>query len=297
MKYFLAILLLAITGLGVAYAISPLRTFNALVPKDAGSRQVADGLAYGAGERRSLDIYAPVGASDTPLPVIVFFYGGSWNSGSRQGYAYAARALAAQGFVVVLPDYRLVPEVRFPGFVEDGAEAVRWVRANIAEHGGNGENIVLAGHSAGAYIAAMLANDPRWLGDDRAAVAGFVGLAGPYDFAPFDVDSSIAAFGQWPDPADTQPVTFADASAPPALLLTGEDDTTVKPRNSIALATRLNAAGVEAEVVRYPAVDHIDIVIALARPLRGRAPVLEDMARFARRVTAAQESLPLAKIN
>lgn len=288
MKLLIALVLLAGLALGVSYAISPLRTFNALVPKDPESRQVEAVLAYGEGERRMLDIYVPLEASATPRPVIVWFYGGSWNSGSRHGYDFAARALAAQGFTVVVPDYRLVPEVRFPGFVEDGAAAVRWVRENIDTHGGDPDRIVLVGHSAGAYIAAMLANDPRWLGDDREALAGFVGLAGPYDFVPFDTESTIAAFSQWHDPAETQPVTFADASAPPALLLTGADDTTVKPRNSVSLAARLNAAGVEAEVVRYQGVDHIDIVIALSRPLRGRTPVLEDVARFAQRVTESQ---------
>ncbi len=284
-KILLALLLLAALGTGISYALSPLRTFNALVPWDADSRKAADGIAYGAGERRALDIYVPLTQSDAPRPVIVFFYGGSWNSGTRHGYDFAGRALAAQGFVVVVPDYRLVPEVRFPGFVEDGAAAVRWVRANIAQHGGDGERIVLAGHSAGAYIAAMLANDGRWLGDDHAAIAGMAGLAGPYDFVPFDTDSSIAAFGQWPDPADTQPVTFADAAAPPALLLTGAEDTTIKPRNAEALAARLSAAGVDAQLVQYAGVDHIDIVTALARPLRGRAPVLEDVTDFTRKVT------------
>ena len=171
------------------------------------------------------------------------------------------------------------------GRPQSGAAAVRWVRANIGQYGGDGDTILLAGHSAGAYIAAMLATDPRWLGEDREALAGMVGLAGPYDFAPFDTDSTIAAFGQWPDAPDTQPVTFADAEAPPMLLLTGVDDTTVKPRNSEALAARLREVGVEAELVEYEGVDHIDIVIALARPLRSRAPVLEDLTTFAKRVT------------
>lgn len=285
MKYILVLIVLVGVGVAIAYAISPLHTFNTLVPKDGESRQAAEGIAYGEGERRSLDIYVPSDAMDGPRPVIVWFYGGSWNSGSREGYAFAGRALAARGFVTVVADYRLVPEVRFPGFVEDGAAAVRWVRANIDEYGGDGERIVLAGHSAGAYISAMLAHDPQWLGDDRAAIAGFAGLAGPYDFYPFDVSSTVEAFGQWPDASATQPVTFADETAPPALLLTGADDTTVKPRNSVALAARLGEAGVNAELVSYADVDHIDIVIALARPLRGRAPVLEDVASFAERVT------------
>ncbi|KLI62800.1 alpha/beta hydrolase [Aurantiacibacter marinus] len=287
MKFVLAgIPVLALAGVAISYFISPLHTFNTLVPKDSDSRLAAEGVAYGDNARQQLDIYVPEGAANGPRPVIVWFYGGSWNSGSREGYAFAGRALAARGFVTVVADYRLVPEVRFPGFVEDGAAAVRWVRANIGEYGGDGDRIVLAGHSAGAYIGAMLANDPQWLGDDRAAVAGFAGLAGPYDFYPFDTSSTVEAFGQWPDGAETQPVTFADGSAPPALLLTGTDDTTVKPRNSEALTARLGEAGVEAELIHYAEVDHIDIVIALARPLRGRAPVLDDMAGFAARVTA-----------
>lgn len=286
MKFALAIIVLAVVGVGISYLISPLHTFNTLVPKDRDSRQAAEGIAYGSHERQQLDVYTPHEKTDDLRPVIVWFYGGSWNSGSREGYAFAGRALAARGFVTVVADYRLVPEVRFPGFVEDGAEAVRWVRANIGEHGGDGERIVIAGHSAGAYIAAMLANDPQWLGDDRAALAGMVGLAGPYDFYPFDTSSTVEAFGQWHEPEATQPITFADETTPPTLLLTGEDDTTVKPRNSEALTARLDEAGVEAELVRYGDIDHIDIVIALSRPLRGRASVLDDMAAFAGRVTS-----------
>ena len=286
MKLALFVLAALIGGLALAYSFAPLQSFNALMPKDGASRLAARGIAYGEGPRRRLDIYTPTGQTDDKLPVIVWFYGGSWNSGSREHYAFAARALAAQGFVTVVPDYRLVPDVRYPGFVEDGAAAVRWVREHIAEHSCDPNRIVLMGHSAGAYIAAILASDPQWLGEDRAALSGLVGLAGPYDFAPFDVDSTKAAFGQWPDAAATQPVTYADAGNPPALLLTGADDTTVKPRNSEALAARLRAAGVEVELVEYPGVAHIGILTALARPLRGQVPVLADATAFAKRVTA-----------
>jgi len=290
MKYLLALLVLAVLGLGLAYYISPLHTFNTLVPKDSGGRKIAGSVSYGTGERQALDIYAPLESPDIALPVVVFFYGGSWNSGTREGYDFAGRALAAQGYVVVVPDYRLVPEVHFPAFVEDGADAVKWVRANIAEHGGDPDRIVLMGHSAGAHIGAMLANDSQWLGDDRAALRGFVGLAGPYDFAPFDTSASIEAFGEWPRVEETQPVTFAGEGAPPALLLTGADDTTVKPRNSEALAAALLATGVQARMVSYPNIDHIDILIALARPLRGRAPVLQDASRFISSVTAVEST-------
>lgn len=268
----------------VTAACSPLSLFNGVVPKDAGGRKVAS-AAYGTGPRRMLDVYAPRRAGEGRRPVIVFFYGGSWSTGERSGYAFVGRALAARGFVTVIPDYRLVPEVVYPGFVEDGAAAVRWARSHARDYGGDGDRVVLAGHSAGAYIAAMLAVDGRWLGSDRKALRGLVGLAGPYDFAPFDVGASKAAFGRWPDPADTQPVTHADASAPPALLLTGAEDTTVRPRNSEALAAALQKAGVPAEVKRYPGIGHVGILTAVARPFRGKAPVVQDMAAFAERVT------------
>ena len=268
----------------VSAACSPLNMFDRFVPKDGGGRKVAT-VRYADGPMGMLDVYVPKQTSAAPRPVIVFFYGGSWQWGDRHPYTFVGKALAARGFVTIIPDYRKVPEVRYPGFVEDGAAAVRWARAHAKDYGGDGERIVLAGQSAGAYIAAMLAVDGRWLGRDRAAVRGLVGLAGPYDFAPFTTDAGRAAFGAWPRPAETQPVTHADADAPPALLLTGDADDIVRPRNSQALAAPLRKAGVRAEVKTYPGIGHIGILTAIARPLRGKAPVLADMTRFADEVT------------
>jgi acetyl esterase/lipase len=269
----------------VAVAINPLGTFNALMPKDRASKRVAEGVAYGAGPRRKLDVYAPRAAAAGKRPVIFFFHGGSWNSGRRQHYAFAARALAARGFVVIVPDYRLVPEVRYPDFLRDCAAAVRWARSHSGDYGGDGERIVLSGHSAGAYNAVMLALDPSLLGPDRAAIRGFAGLAGPYEFLPLDDASTIAAFGAWPRPAETQPTHHAAAGAPPALLLQGADDVRVKPRNSRKLARLLDAAGNEVRLRLYPGLGHTGILTALAVPLRGQAPVLDDLAEFAREAT------------
>lgn len=269
---------------GLAAACSPLRTFDALVPKDAGVRVVVRDVAFGPDPRQRLDVYAPRGRGGRH-PIILWIYGGSWNSGTKAGYAFVARALAAGGFVVAVPDYRLVPQVRYPAFLEDNAAAVRWVRAHAETIGGDPDRIVLAGHSAGAYDAAMLALDPRWLGSDRGAVRGLIGLAGPYDFFPFDGPVARAAFAGVADPESTQPVRFAGAGDPPALLATGNDDATVRPANSDALAARLSAAGVRVERRRYPHVGHVAILTAIARPFRRRAPVLADMLAFAREVT------------
>lgn len=270
----------------MAFAIDPLASFNALVPKDRASVRVAEGVAFGEGPRLKLDVYAPRAASGRARPVIVFLYGGSWSSGRRQGYAFAGRALAARGFVVVIPDHRLVPEVRYPDFLLDCAAAVRWARREAARFGGDPGRIVLVGHSAGAYNAAMLALDPSLLGGDRRAVRGFAGLAGPYDFLPLDDSATLAAFGRWPRPRETQPITHAAAGAPPALLLHGEADVRVKPRNSRALAERLRAAGNDVRVKLYPDLGHVAILTALAVPFRRRAPVLSDVAAFAHEIAA-----------
>ncbi|HEX8448378.1 MAG TPA: alpha/beta hydrolase, partial [Allosphingosinicella sp.] len=232
--------------------LDPLGAFNALMPKDRASARVAQGLAYGPRERQKLDVYAPRTPAGGPRAVILFIYGGSWNSGRRQGYAFAARALAAQGFVVVVPDYRLVPEARYPEFLTDCAAAFRWARRNAAAYGGDGERIVLIGHSAGAYNASMLALDPSLLGPDRAALRGFAGLAGPYDFLPLDDVATIAAFGAWPRLPETQPVNHVAPGFPPALLLHGDSDSRVMPRHSRKLAGLLRRAGGDVELKLYP---------------------------------------------
>lgn len=269
----------ATTLLGGCSRLDALNGLNAVTPGDGDTSRIAADIAFGDDPRQQLDIYAPVGRSG--LPVIVFFYGGSWASGARGDYGFAARALAAQGFVVVVPDYRLVPQVRFPAFVEDGALAVAWVARNIARHGGDPARLALCGHSAGAHIAMLLALDRQWLAATPDVVKAVVTLAGPFDFAPFVPGGAAqAALGGAPDIAMTQPIHFARKDSAPMLLLTGDADTTVQPRNSRVLAERTMALGGHAELIEYPGIGHIGIVLALAKPFRGKAPVLADTARF-----------------
>ncbi|MCH2219410.1 alpha/beta hydrolase [Novosphingobium sp. EMRT-2] len=281
------LLLGALGFLAVAAGLAawkPLAAFNLLVPKDGGAELAKADVAYGPLPRQRLDIYRPAHAAKT-LPVILFLYGGAWDSGSRQDYAFAGQALASRGYLVVIPDYRLVPEVRFPDFLRDCALAMHWTRANAAKFGGDGDRVVLAGHSAGAYNAAMLVLDPRWLGGDRTAVRGLVTLAGPFDFLPLDDPASIAAFSHWPRLQETQPVHFANPNAPPVLLLHGAGDIRVRPRNSLRLKAELDRVGAKADLRLYPGVSHAGILLALSRPLRGGAPTLDDIDRFARQVT------------
>lgn len=266
---------------------SPLTAFNALVPKDGGVTKSVVDSPYGSHPRQRLDVYRPRSAA-RDLPIIVFFYGGSWKSGSKDGYSWLGRALAARGFVVAIPDYRLVPEGRYPAFVEDGAAAVKLVEGMADNVGGDPRKIVIAGHSAGAHIAAMLAYDDQWLGASHRNVAGFMGLAGPYDFLPITDGATRDAFAGTRNLKATQPVNFVGKGDPPAFIATADEDRTVHWKNSDSLAAKLTAAGIPVVRKRYPGVGHAGLVTAIAKPLRGRARVLDDMTTFA-------NSLPKAR--
>lgn len=260
---------------------SPLSALNALSPSE-GAAQGVSGASYGPDPRQKLDVYRPA-ASTAKRPVVVFFYGGSWKNGDRADYGFVGRALASRGFVTVVADYRLVPQVRYPAFVEDGASAVRWTRDNIATYGGDPGKIFLMGHSAGAYNAMMVALDPSLLaraGVPRSAIKGVAGLSGPYDFLPLDVRATREAFGQWPKLSETQPISYASRGAPPVFVAHGTADTLVYPKNTIALAQKLRASGARVEERLYEGVGHPGTLVALSRPFRSGAPVLDDVVDF-----------------
>ena len=238
--------------------------------------KVADGIAFD--KHNKLDIWSTAAKPKTPKPVLVFFYGGGWANGERTEYSYAARPFVEAGYIVVLPDYRKVPEVRFPGFVEDSANAVKWVQANIAKYGGDPARVSVSGHSAGAYNALMLALDPQWLGDKPVTAA--VSLAGAADFYPFTSKRAINAMSQFPDPKATQPVSFVRKDAPPILLIHGTDDTVVRIRNSNSLYAKQKAAGGDIVLRPMQGGSHNDLVLALGTLFRGYYPVVAESVEF-----------------
>ena len=248
-----------------------------------GVSRVAEGVVYGDHGQR-LDVYAPRAAMEggEALPVIIFVHGGSWENGSRGGYAFAGRGLARLGAVAVVIDYRKLPDHRFPDFVVDTAEAVAWTSANAGQYGGDAKRVFLAGHSAGAHIAMLAALDPRYLAEAGAApdaLTGVIGISGPYDFYPFTVDSARRAFAG-ADPETTQPINYARGDAPPILLLHGEADEVVLPRNSIDLARAIEAAGGEATLRLYPGLGHAEAITALTPLFDGKADIKGAIAVF-----------------
>ena len=239
-------------------------------------------LPYGEGPRRRLDLYRPARAAGR-LPTIVFFYGGAWQSGERASFGFVAARLARRGFLVAVPDYRVFPEVRFPGFLEDAAQAAAWMLGHAEAHGGDAGSMFLMGHSAGAYNAVMLALAPEYLraaGASAARLAGVIGLAGPYDFLPLGGSTLRKIFETGGELAQTQPIGVARGDAPPLFLLTGGADRVVLPRNTAALAARLRALGGTVETRIYPGIGHVGIITALLSLLSWRAPVLRDVLGF-----------------
>ncbi len=259
---------------------APVDLLNATIATDG--LTIVKNIPYGEGPRRALDLYR-ADASAGALPVAVFFYGGSWQSGSKADYLFVAAALARRGILVAVPDYRVYPEIQYPGFVEDGAAAVAYVRRAAPSWGGDPNRVFVVGHSAGAYIAMMLAIDPEWLaqaGDSRDALAGAVGISGPYDFLPIREADIREVFGRFADDPRGQVIDHVDGHNPPTLLLQGEADTTVYPRNATALAARIRAAGGPVEVKMYPRVGHIGAVLGFAPLFSGKSSVLDDTAGF-----------------
>jgi acetyl esterase/lipase len=247
------------------------------------------GLTFDAEHRLHLDIYAPKQASDAP--VVVFFYGGSWIAGKRRWYRYVGEALASNGVIAMIPDYRKYPDVQFPSFMRDAARAVAWAHAHAGEFGGNPQRLFVMGHSAGGQIAALLACDKRYLAETSLAprnLAGMIGIAGAYTFLPF-VEYEPEIFG---DDArgryDSQPINFVDGDEPPMLLLQGTEDDEVPPHNAQAMAERVQAMDATAQLKLYAGIGHSSILLGFARGRAGHSPALRDTLDFIASMPLAQ---------
>ncbi len=244
---------------------------------------VVQDRTYGPDPAQKLDIYIPADNTKKPFEVVVFFYGGRWTYGAKEDYRFVGSTFADRGFLVVIPDYRKYPRVRFPEFVKDAAKALTWVHGHIGELHGNPAKIHVLGHSAGAHIGALVTADPRYLADegkDRSIVIhDFAGLAGPYAFTPDERDLEDM-FGPPTNYPNMQVTTFIDGTQPPMLLLYGDRDTVVKYANIEKLEQRIKQRGGCVWSHIYPHVSHTDLVGALTWWNLKAIPVVHDIVRF-----------------
>ena len=265
---------------------SALGALNGFVP-ERGVTATRD-IAYGANARNKLDVYQskilpPASSPSTAAkPVVVFFYGGAWDSGDKSSYFFMAEALTSRGYVVVMPDYRVYPEVVFPLYMDDAALAIKWAFDNVAQYGGDPDKIFLMGHSAGAQLAALAAYDAKYLsavGVDKRRIKGVVSVAGPMDFLPLTEEKLFLIFPENVR-ATSQPINFISGHEPPTLLMHGLADTRVGIHNSRNLATRIRQYGGQVEETYYPDIGHIGILLQFAAPLRNGKPALDRVAEF-----------------
>jgi acetyl esterase/lipase len=272
--------LASLAAAAIGFALSAcVPILNLAVPRSGYA--IHPDIAYGADPRQKLDIYVPDGLTK-PAPVILFFYGGSWSSGSKDIYRAFGQAFASKGIVTIVADYRLYPRVKYPAFVQDGAEAFRFVHETVAKYGGDPNRLFLAGHSAGAYIAVMLDSDLHYLKDahaDPAWVRGVIGIAGPYDFLPLTDPALIDTFGG-ANVRATQPIDYIDGKRAPMLLAHGTADETVGVGNARRMAKRLKSVGSPYDEIEYPGVGHIGILLSLAPGFRGNTTLREDIVNF-----------------
>lgn len=243
-------------------------------------------LTYGPLERQKLDVYQPKNAK-TPRPVIVFTYGGGFKSGSKDEYGFVAEAFSSLGYVTVIFDYRLYPQATWPAYLEDGAQAIAWVSKEIGKYGGDPNRILIAGHSAGAYIAAMLAVNPEYL---RAAnvpdgtIKAALTFSGAYEFWNANRKAHGGFIGadiqEVMGPAETapqtQPINYVEKNAPPFVIVHGTDDGLLEPAQAKAMKKKLEAAKVPVIYLEYP-MAHATTILAMAKPLRGLGSTFVDV--------------------
>lgn len=267
-------------------ACSGPQIINTITP-DAGYRLDRD-ISFGD-QGLKLDVYAPEHV--TNAPIVVFFYGGSWQTEKtldKSSYKFVGQALAEQGYVAVIADYRLYPAVKYPGFLADCAQAAVWAHQHAADYGASPSKLILMGHSAGAYNASMLALNPIYMktaGADRSWISGMVGLAGPYDFLPIVDPVLQTVFGpndQWPL---TQPIHYVNGHTPPMLLISGDNDDVVFVKNTNNLYRQILSQGGQVSKLIYPGQGHIRIVAQMSVWIPGHQKMMEQISQFVRQVT------------
>lgn len=255
--------------------------------------EVKENIEFGTHPKLKYDLYLPDSANqefDT-TPVIVFFYGGSWNRGDKSEYEFVGRRLASMGYITAVPNYRLYPEVKYPDFLEDGAQSIVNLRTELAkaeyQQYKPASQYILMGHSAGAYNAAMLALDPQWLTavgvNHQNTVKGLIGLAGAYNIYPIK-DTDVQPVFNHPDyPPQSQPIDYTKRSNAPTLLLAPETDTLVSiERNTLTLHKALEAAGNNSTVYTIEGTDHITLIGTMSPLLFFKGSTAKPIETFIR---------------
>jgi len=250
-----------------------------LIPKE----QIHSDVIFDKKLNLKLDVYQPSSEKYTkPFKTIVFFYGGSWKSGAKEDYKFLAGEMIQNGYLVVIADYRKYPDVKFPDFVKDSANAVAWVAKNAQKYGGQNDEIIVMGHSAGAHTATLLAADRTYLknaGVDPKIIKATIGLSGPYSFTPKAEDLK-EIFG----PPEKYPLmrvpNYIDGNEPPMLLLHGKKDKIVGAFNLERLKKAIIDKEGQVQTKYYNKLDHVGTVAAFSWVRRNKSTIVDDIYSY-----------------
>ena len=277
---------LAVGGIALAtqqvQALSALAIVNGITSN--GGVGVSKNILYGDEPNQDLDIYYPKpltkamksknvtddNAINDSYPMVVFVHGGSWESGSKDEYAFVGQSLAQAGYVTAVINYRKAPEHVYPDYVQDAAQAIAWSYKNAKSLHADPKRLAVIGHSAGAFNAVAAVANEDFLapyGVKPKDIAAVIGIAGPYsyDFRKF---SSRTAFGSDATPETEMPDRQIKGEQPPYLLLTAEKDKIVHVTNTTKMTQALKAAGVRVETGEIAGASHATSIGAMAPPLR-----------------------------
>ncbi|HEX3132737.1 MAG TPA: alpha/beta hydrolase, partial [Planctomycetota bacterium] len=179
------------------------------------------------------------------FPVLVWFHGGGLEEGNRLGFRKMAASLVADGIAVASVDYRLSPKATYPAYIEDTAAAVAWTHAHITEYGGDPKRVFVGGHSAGGYLAAMVALDPRWLtaaGMNPSELAGAVPVSGQMA-THYTIRKERGLPKEVELIDDGAPLAHARKDAPRLLFIAAEHDMNHRVDENTRMVAALRAAG------------------------------------------------------
>lgn len=247
-------------------------------------------VVFHPGMAPRLDVYSP--PSGDGHPILFFVHGGSWKDYDKALFAPVAMKLLPEGMVVVIPSYTLHPDAGYEQMAREVAAALSWTLDNVARYGGDPARVYVAGHSAGAHLAALAVMDPRFLaayGHSAADVRGLVGLSGVYDTqAEYDY---WQAQGVYPEVlvdvmggeerfAAASPISYVRPELPQVLLIHGDEDETVPVGIATAFHAALQAVGASSTLTVYAGSGHTDFLFAALTA--ERAPLIVDLVAFVR---------------
>jgi acetyl esterase/lipase len=257
------------------------------------------GYAEPAKQRQTLDVYAPQDGKN--LPVVVWIHGGGWQRGDKAEVQKKPQGFVDKGFVFVSVNYRLLPEVTIKQMAGDVAKAIRWVHDHAKDFGGDPNTLLVAGHSAGAQLAALVCTDDRYLKAEGLSLSLVKGCV-PVDGDTYDVPMQIATvedrratiyrqkFGDEQSQKELSPVTHVAKGKhlPPFLILHVADHPETKAQ-SRRLVNALQESGVPARA--YPAEEknhttiNADLGLPDDKPTKALFEFLEEALDKTRKTT------------